>query len=71
MTKQEAIEKTKRRFTNLMDGKVVSNVSVATIINYYESLLNDQLATVESSSHFINNFVEEAVSLIENQQNEL
>ena len=71
MTKQEAIEKTKRRFTNLMDGKVVSNVSVATIINYYESLLNDQPATVESSSHFINNFVEEAVSLIENQQHEL
>lgn len=71
MTKQEAIEKTTRRFTNLMDGKVVSNVSVATILNYYENLLNDQPTTVISSSHFINNFVEEAVSMIENQQNEL
>jgi hypothetical protein len=33
MTKEEALRKTQDRFTNLLDGKVSSNVSVSTIIN--------------------------------------
>ena len=34
--KEQALKKTISQFTNLIDGKVKSNVSVATIIKYYE-----------------------------------
>lgn len=41
MTKAEALEKTKVRFTNLIDGTVRNGVSVSKIISHYESLLNE------------------------------
>ena len=41
MTKAEALEKTKIRFTNLIDGTVCNGVSVSKIISHYESLLNE------------------------------
>jgi hypothetical protein len=45
MTKEQALRKTQDRFTNLLDGKVSSNVSVSTIIKYYEDLLVDKKPT--------------------------
>lgn len=35
MTKAEALQKTRERFTNLLDGKVLPNATVTSIINYY------------------------------------
>lgn len=62
MTKEEALRKTQDRFTNLLDGKVSSNVSVSTIINYYEDLLVDSKPTPSTVLSGIDqNFVEEEV----------
>jgi len=39
MTKEEALEKTRKKFTNLFDGDILPKVSVGKIISYYESLI--------------------------------
>ena len=41
MTRDLALAQTVRKFTNLLDGKVLSSVSVAQVISYYESLILD------------------------------
>jgi hypothetical protein len=61
MTKQEALLATQKRF-NLLDGKVVSNVGVATIIAYYESLLSSVLyVQVPKTSNIEQNFIEDEI----------
>lgn len=47
MIKAEAFNKTRERFTNLLDGKISPKYSVADIINYYESLLADEKPQVK------------------------
>jgi hypothetical protein len=42
MTKEEALEKTRKKFTNLFDGDILPRVSVGKIISYYESLIKDE-----------------------------
>ena len=42
MTKTEALSRTNIRFTNLIDGKVRSGVSVSQIIEYYESSIKEE-----------------------------
>jgi hypothetical protein len=59
MTKQEALLKTSSRFTNLMDGKVIPNVGVKTIIDYYESLLINKPLKITTTSGIESNFMEE------------
>lgn len=62
MTKEQALRKTQDRFTNLLDGKVSSNVSVSTIIKYYEDLLVDKKPTPSTKlSGIEQNFVEEEI----------
>ena len=39
MTKEEALEMTQKKFTNLFDGDILPRVSVGKIISYYESLI--------------------------------
>jgi hypothetical protein len=39
MTKEEALEKTRKKFTNLFDGDILPRTSVGKIISYYESLI--------------------------------
>ena len=39
MNKKTALEKTERKFTNLIDGQVLNGVSVGQIIAYYETVL--------------------------------
>ena len=39
MTKEEALAKTQKQFTNLLDGDILPKVSVGKIISYYESLI--------------------------------
>ena len=41
MTKEEALAKTKEKFTNLLDGDILPGVSVGEIISYYESQLDN------------------------------
>ena len=43
MTKEEALEKTKKKFTNLFDGDILPGVSVGKIISYYESLISGKI----------------------------
>ena len=42
MTKTEALKRTERRFTNLIDGDVRNGVSVSQIIEYYESSIKEK-----------------------------
>lgn len=59
MTKQEALLRTKNKFTNLMDGSIIPKVGVTTIIQYYESLLINKTPVVKSTSNIENSFQEE------------
>ena len=65
MTKQEALEKTSRKFTNLMDGKVIPNVGVRTIVDYYESLLANNPIQIKSTSGIEANFIEDMATQYE------
>jgi len=67
MTRTDALLATMKRFTNLIDGKVVSNVGVATIIDYYESLLNDVTPVITMLSGIESNFKEEEAQEILNE----
>lgn len=60
MNKQQARKQTVERFTNLIDGNVRSNASVQSIIDYYESLIQDKkIMVVTPISEFDMNFIEE------------
>lgn len=61
-----AKEKTIRKFTNLMDGKVIPNVSVKTILDYYEAILNKEYIETKSSNNILDNFREEQIKEMEN-----
>lgn len=62
MTKEEALLVTQKRFTNLLDGKVLSNVGVVTIISYYESLLTSVLyVQAPRTSNIEQNFIEDEI----------
>lgn len=39
MTKEDALEITRKKFTNLFGGDILPGVSVGKIISYYESLI--------------------------------
>jgi hypothetical protein len=47
MTTQEARTMTIQRFTNLLDGTVRPNISAGQIIDYYQSLLNNDKPQVK------------------------
>ena len=68
MTKEQAQKDTVKRFTNLIDGKVLPFVSVATIINHYELLLNGSKPNILPSNNGIEkNFEEEWINELENE----
>jgi len=59
MTRAEALKKTRERFTNLIDGKVLPHVGITEIILYYETLVAKNAApTVSRSSGILDNFRE-------------
>lgn len=70
MTKIDALEKTKTRFTNLIDGTVRNGVSVSQIISYYESLINEGKAEVSIIGNIERCFLEADISHLENEQYE-
>jgi len=50
MTPEEALYKTKKKFTNLMGGDILPGVSVSEIISYYESLIAGDKPVVRNES---------------------
>tara|TARA_R100001460_G_scaffold65321_1_gene105616 strand:+ start:5586 stop:5813 length:228 start_codon:yes stop_codon:yes gene_type:complete len=42
MTKEQALEITRKKFTNLFGGDILPGVSVSKIISYYESLIKNE-----------------------------
>mgnify|MGYP003659901256 CR=1 FL=1 len=54
MTRLEALAATSKRFTNSIDGKVISRTSVIGIITYYEYLLDTNPIEVKYQSGIIN-----------------
>jgi len=70
MTRAEALKKTKERFTNLLDGKTLPNISVTEIILYYETLVAKNVApTVSRSSGILDNFREAEIQEYEQENN--
>jgi hypothetical protein len=62
MNKATALEKTERKFTNLLDGGVLNGYSVGHIIAYYEGLLKDKPAMVSKPMGNIeSNFLENEI----------
>lgn len=57
----DALEQTVKKFTNLMDGKVISNVSVRTIIEYYQSLVDSKPAVHKSIGNIEQQFQEQEI----------
>ncbi len=66
MNKKEAKEKTISKFTNLWDGSATA--SVRTIIDYYESLLKGKTIPVYKKSGIEDNFNDEIIKQIENEE---
>ena len=60
MTKEEALAKTKKKFTNLLDGDILPGVSVSWIISYYESLVAGDMPVVNDRDCNITRAFEEA-----------
>ena len=70
MTRAEALKKTREKFTNLIDGKVLPHVGITEIIIYYETLVAKNVApTVNRSSGILDNFREEQVKEYEEDNN--
>jgi hypothetical protein len=60
--KEKALKDTVNKFTNLLDGQVKSGVTVRSIINYYESKLNNEPIEISKSTDGImENFIEEYI----------
>ena len=71
--KEQALQKTINKFTNLIDGKVNSNVSVATIIKYYEiqlGIISSQEQINIPKSNITQCFFEEDIKQIEREQDD-
>ena len=69
--KEQALKKTISQFTNLIDGKVKSNVSVATIIKYYEiqlGIISSQEEINMPTSNITQCFIEEDINQMEREQ---
>jgi hypothetical protein len=58
MTKLEAMAKTSKRFTNLIDGSVLPNVGIISILNYYEYLMDTSPVEIKYQSGIEANFAE-------------
>jgi hypothetical protein len=70
MTRAEALKKTRERFTNLIDGKVLPYVGITEIILYYETLVAKNVApTVTRSSGILDNFREAEIQEYEEDNN--
>jgi len=53
------------RFTNLLDGSIISSASVSTIIDYYETKLRNAPITVKENCNITRKFKETELELTE------
>ena len=67
MNKLEAIAKTSKAFTNLMDGSVLPSASVIAIINYYEHILDTNPIEIKYQSGIEQNFAEQEIEELLNE----
>ena len=71
MTKAEALKRTREKFTNLLDGKALPNVSITEIILYYETLVAKNAApVVKRISGILDNFREAEIQQYEQDNDE-
>ena len=70
MTKLEAMAKTSKTFTNLMDGSVLPSASVIAIINYYEYLIDTNPAEIKYQSGIEANFAEAEIEDLVNEESD-
>ena len=62
MTPEEALYKTKLKFTNLMGGDVLPGYTVSEIISYYESLIaGDKPVITDEDCNITKSFLEEEI----------
>ena len=65
MQKELAKQQTIKRFTNLLDGKVLPRTSVSMIIDHYESLIIGKNTVLSNSGNIESNFIEDEINEIE------
>ena len=66
MDRNLAKAQTIRKFTNLLDGKVLSGISVGQVISYYDSLILDvPTDNVRRIDGIIANFMEDYVNSLD------
>jgi len=61
MNKLEAITRTAKRFTNLIDNGIIPSATVIDIIVYYDNLLDKSKAEIQYESEIERNFAEEEI----------
>ena len=62
MTPEEALYKTRKKFTNLVGGDILPGVSVSEIISYYESLIaGDKPVVTDRDCNITKSFLEEEI----------
>jgi len=62
MTPEEALYKTRKKFTNLVGGDILPGVSVSEIISYYESLIaGDKPVVTDEDCNITKSFLEEEI----------
>ena len=62
MTKEEALEMTQKKFTNLFDGDILPRTSVGKIISYYESLIaGNKPVVTDRECNITKSFLEEEI----------
>lgn len=66
MTPEQALEKTSKEFTNLIDGSLLPGATVEKVIEYYNSCLADISTSKFDVSYFEDNFFNEMCQEIEN-----
>lgn len=62
MNHKRALEKTTKKFTNLIDGKISGGHTVHEIISYYNDCLSDKKPSVRFKSNIERCFEEEEIN---------
>jgi hypothetical protein len=67
MNQKRALEQTKNKFTNLLDGTIKSGCTVYEIITYYEGALSNQKPIIKKLGNIEANFQEAYIQDLEDE----
>jgi len=70
MNRKRALEQTKKKFTNLIDGTIKSGHSVTEIISYYEGCLSNRPPVIKKLGNIEANFQEDYIRDLEEDDDE-